>query len=242
VNYVNILSFYDFIIVTEPIQCENMISFNLAVERGIVLKSITVNGSLKIRTQKKIFIYQFSRDGEWPVIDCLDQSLFNENSHLIHFHQLSQIIQIKFYEDDPEDVMIKLKNGEFKTQISIKDNFNTFKKRMISNFYIKKDIIIGNYFENKDNSYNTVMPVNNELWLHVQIRNNLIKTTIIQIAEVKNAIISVKTQNGRFSLISPYLIGWNVNSVKYNINMLSGVNDKEVTIKLNKFIAILMKQ
>jgi hypothetical protein len=40
-------------IVTESIQCESIISFKLADERGIIFKSITMNGSLKIRTLKK---------------------------------------------------------------------------------------------------------------------------------------------------------------------------------------------
>jgi hypothetical protein len=74
-------------IIIEPIQYKDMISFNLEDERGIVFRSITVNELLKIRSLKKILKYQFSR--EWSVIDCLDENLFNDNSHLIHFHQFS---------------------------------------------------------------------------------------------------------------------------------------------------------
>jgi hypothetical protein len=56
------------------------------------------------------------------------------------------VIQFKFYEDDPEDITFKFKNGNFTTQISIRDNFKKFKKRLISNYYVGKDIRIGNVF------------------------------------------------------------------------------------------------
>jgi hypothetical protein len=39
--------------------------------------------------------------------------------------------------------------------------------------------------------------------------------------------------NGRINFIAPYFTGWNVDAIKCYINMLSGVNDKEVTVKIN---------
>jgi hypothetical protein len=51
-------------IILEPIQCNNMLRFELANEDGIVFKSITINGLLKIRSLKKILKYQFGKEGE----------------------------------------------------------------------------------------------------------------------------------------------------------------------------------
>jgi hypothetical protein len=80
-------------IILEPIQCDNMIRFELAKEDGVVFKSITVNGLLKIRSLKKILKYQLGKEVEWPIIDCLDESFFNDYTQLCHFHQYSNIIQ-----------------------------------------------------------------------------------------------------------------------------------------------------
>jgi hypothetical protein len=73
----------------------------------------------------------------------LGESFFNDYTQLSHFHQYSNVIQFKFYEDDPEDIAVK------------------------------------------------------------------------------------------FNLITRYFTGLNVDAIKYYINMLSGVNDKEVTVKIN---------
>jgi hypothetical protein len=111
-----------------------MLKFELANEDGIIFKSITINGLLKIRSLKKILKYQFGKRGEWPIIDCLDENFFNDYTQLSHFHQYSNIIQFKIYADDPEDITVKFNNGDFRTQISIRDNFKKFKKRLINNF------------------------------------------------------------------------------------------------------------
>jgi hypothetical protein len=63
-------------------------------------------------------------------------------------------------------------------------------------------------FGNEYNLYNTVLPIRDEIWLHIPIRD-------------------------KFNLITPYFIGWNLDAIKSYINMLSGVNDKEVTVKIN---------
>jgi hypothetical protein len=63
---------------TEPIHCDNMLRFQLANEDGVIVKAITINGLLKIRTLKKILKYQFQKEREWPTIDCLDEKFFND--------------------------------------------------------------------------------------------------------------------------------------------------------------------
>jgi hypothetical protein len=90
----------------EPLNCENMIRFNLANEFGIYA-SITVNGLLKIRTLKKILKYHSSREGEWPIIDLYDDTFFNDFTQLEHFHRYSDTVQIKFYPDDSEEIYIQ---------------------------------------------------------------------------------------------------------------------------------------
>jgi hypothetical protein len=60
-------------IILEPIQCDNMLKFEFANEDGMIFKSITINGLLKIRSLKKILKYQFGKGGEWSIIDCLDE-------------------------------------------------------------------------------------------------------------------------------------------------------------------------
>jgi hypothetical protein len=167
------------------------------------------------------------------MIECLDENLFNDYTKLNHFHQFSNIIQFKFYEDSPEDIFVKFKNGNFRTQISIRDNFKKFKKRLINNFYIGKDVIIGDIFGNEYNLYNTVMPIKDEIWLHILTRDNLNNTTTKVIAELKETNFNIKTMNGRINFIAPYFTGWNVDAIKYYMNMLIGVNDKEVTVKIN---------
>jgi hypothetical protein len=218
----------------EPLECDNMIKFNIANEYGIY-KSITVNELLKIRTLKKILKYHFSKEEEWPTIECLDDNFFNDYTQLSHFHQYSDTMQVKFYPDEPEDVYIKFRNGDFKTQISIRDNFQKLKKRLISNFYIGKDVIIGDAFGNEYNPYSTIMPIKDELYLHIPIRDNLNNTTIWKMAELKNTNIFIKSINGRFNIETPYFTAWNVDAIKHYINMLSGTNDKEVTIKINNY-------
>jgi hypothetical protein len=93
-------------------------------------------------------------------------------------------------------VYIKFRNGDFKTQISIRDNFRKLKKRLISNFYIGKDVIIGDAFGNEYNLYSTVMPIKDELYLHIPIRDNLNNTTIWKMVELKNTNIIIKSING----------------------------------------------
>jgi hypothetical protein len=39
--------------------------------------------------------------------------------------------------------------------------------------------------------------------------------------------------NDRINFMAPYFMGWNVDAIKCYINMLYGVNDKEVSIKIN---------
>jgi hypothetical protein len=104
---------------------------------------------------------------------------------------------------------------------------------LISNFYIGKDVIIGDIFGNEYNFYNTVKPIKDEIWLHIPVRNNLDNTTAITMAELKNTNVNIKTKNGRFNLMTPYFTCWNVEAIKHYINMLSGVNDREVTVKIN---------
>jgi hypothetical protein len=158
----------------EPNECENMITFNIQNEFGIYT-TITVNGLLKTRTLKKILKFHFSKEGEWPTMEYFDDNFFNDYTQLNHFQQYSDTIRIKFYPDEPENVYIKYQNGDFKTQISIRDNFQKLKKRLISNFYIGKDIMIGNAFGNEYNSYITVMPIKDNLYLHIPIRDNFQK-------------------------------------------------------------------
>jgi hypothetical protein len=210
-----------------------MLRFELANDNGVIFKAITINGLLKIRTVKKILKYQFHREGKWPIIDYLDENFFNDYTQLSHFHQNSYVIQVKFYADDPEDVTVKFKNGNFTTQISIRDNFKKFKKRLINNFYIGKDILVGDMFGNEYNLYNTVMPIKDEIWLHILIRDNSNKTTMTTLAELKETNLNIKTRNGEFNCRVTYFTEWNVDAIKYYINMLSGVNDKNVTIKIN---------
>jgi hypothetical protein len=80
----------------EPLQCDNMLEFNLANDNGIIYKSITVNGLLKIRTLKKVLKFHPIKEGEWAIIECLDENFFNDYTQLNHFHQYSETIQIKF--------------------------------------------------------------------------------------------------------------------------------------------------
>jgi hypothetical protein len=204
---------------SEPIQCDNM------------SESITINGLFKIRSLKKILKYQFGK--EWPIIDCLDENFFNDYTQLNHFHQYSNTIQFKFYSDDPEVITVKFRNGDFRAQISVRDNLKKFKKRLISNFYIGKDIIIEDVFGNEYNLYNTVMPIKDEIWLHIPVRDNLNNTTTITMAELKNTNVNIKMKNSKFNLITTYFTEWNIDAIKYYINMLSGVNDKKVTVKVN---------
>jgi hypothetical protein len=62
-----------------PLNCENMVSFNIANEFGTYI-TITVNGQLKIRSLKKILKYHFSKEGEWPIFDLYDDNLFNADT------------------------------------------------------------------------------------------------------------------------------------------------------------------
>jgi hypothetical protein len=73
---------------TEPIHCDNMLRFELANEDEAIFKAITINGLLKIRTLKKILKYQFDKEGEWPIIDCLDEKIFKDYTQLNHFDVL----------------------------------------------------------------------------------------------------------------------------------------------------------
>jgi hypothetical protein len=160
-----------------PLECENMIKFNIANELGIYT-TITVNGLLKIRSLKKILKFHFAKEGEWPMIELFDDNYFNDYTQLNHFRQFTDTISIKFYPEEPEEVSIKYHNGEFKTQISIRDNFKKLKKRIVNNFYIRTDIKIGDAFGNEYNSYIPVMPIKDNLYLHIPIRNNQNNTVI----------------------------------------------------------------
>jgi hypothetical protein len=77
------------------------------------------------------------------------------------------------------------------------------------------------------------MPIKNEIWLHIPIRDNLNNVATIAIGELKETNIDIKTKECIFNLRSPYFTGWNVDAIKSYINMLSGVNDKEVTVRIN---------
>jgi hypothetical protein len=107
----------------KQIGCGNLIRFDIANEDGPIFDAVTMNGQLKIRTLKKIIKYRYHKGGECSVINYLNEIMFNDYSQLEHFYQYFPIIQVKFYDDNSEDITIKCKNGEFKTQISIRDNF-----------------------------------------------------------------------------------------------------------------------
>jgi hypothetical protein len=109
------------------------------------------------------------------------------------------------------------------------------KKRLISNFYIGKDIKIGDAFGNEYNSYITVMPIKDNLYLHIPIRDNQNNTTRLEMAEFRYTNFEWKSINGRMEITTPYFTAWNVDAIKYYINMLSGSNDKEVTVRINNF-------
>jgi hypothetical protein len=117
----------------------------------------------------------------------------------------------------------------------IRDNFRKPKKRLVSNFYIGKDIMIGDAFGNEYNSYITVMPIKDNLYLHIPIRDNLNNTTKWEMVELRNINVEMKSINGRMEITTPYFTAWNVDAVKYYINMLNGTNDREVTIKINNY-------
>jgi hypothetical protein len=91
---------------------------------------------------------------------------------LNQFKQATDTILIKFLPDETEEISIKYHNGEFKTHGSIRDNFKKLKKRIISNFYIGSDIKIGDAFGNEYNLYAPVMPIKDNLYIHIPIRNN----------------------------------------------------------------------
>jgi hypothetical protein len=99
-------------------------------------------------------------------------------------------------------------------------------------------VIIGDVFGNEYNLYNTVMPIKDEIWLHIPLKNHSDNTTTITMAELKNTNINIKMKNGRFNLIILYFTGWNIKSIKYYVNMLSGLNDREVTIKINNLYCV----
>jgi hypothetical protein len=167
--------------------------------------------------------------------ELFDDNYFNDYTQLDHFHHYTDIINVRFYPDDPEEVYIKYHNGDFKTHISIRDNFAKLKKRLINNFYIGKDIKIGDAFGNEYNSYIPVMPIKDNLYLHAPIRNN--QTNIInwEMAEIRYTNYKTKSINGRTEIVLPYFIAWNVDAIKYYVNLLCGTNDKEVTVRINNF-------
>jgi hypothetical protein len=211
-----------------------MITFNLTNEYGVYI-TITVNGQLKIRSFKKILKYHFSKEGEWPIFDLYDDNLFNDHSQLELFHRYSQTIYVKFYPEEPEEALIRYRNGDFKTSVSIRDNFHTFKKRLIRNFYIGKDVKICDAFGNEYNSYVPVQPIKDDLYLYIPIRDNQNNMTTWEIAELKVTNFKTKSKIGRMDIVTPYFSAWNVEALKFYINMLCGTNDKETTIFINNY-------
>jgi hypothetical protein len=63
-------------------------------------------------------------------------------------------------------------------------------------------------------------------------------TTIWKMVELKNTNIIIKSINGWFNIETPYFTAWNVDAIKYYINMLSGTNDKEVTINQQSLLRL----
>jgi hypothetical protein len=54
-------------------------------------------------------------------------------------------------------------------------------------------------------------------------------------AEVKYTNYIMKSINGRIEIMLPYFTAWNVDAIKYYINLINGVNDKEAVIRNNNF-------
>jgi hypothetical protein len=106
---------------------------------------------------------------------------------------------------------------------------------LISNCYIGRDIKIGDAFGNEYNSCITVMPIKENLYLYVPIRDNQNNTTKWEMAELRYTNFKMKSINDRMEILTPYFTAWNVDAVKYYINMLSGTNDKDVTVRVNNF-------
>jgi hypothetical protein len=79
----------------DPLDCENLVKFNIANEMGIYT-TITVNGLLKIRTLKKILKFHFAKEGKWPIIELFDDKYFNDFTQLDHFRQFTDTISVKF--------------------------------------------------------------------------------------------------------------------------------------------------
>jgi hypothetical protein len=120
--------------ILNQIEYKNLIRFDIANEDGNMFDSVMVNEQLKLRILKKILKFRDDKSGELHVINYLNEIIFNDYSQLEHFHQYLPLIQIKFYQDNSKDINIKYKNGEFKYQICIKDNFKNFKKKLCEIF------------------------------------------------------------------------------------------------------------
>jgi hypothetical protein len=79
------------------------------------------------------------------------------------------------------------------------------------------------------------MPIKDNLYLYVPIRDNQNNTTKWEAAELKITSFKTKSINGRMEILTPYFSAWNADALKFYINMLYGTNDKEVTIRINNF-------
>jgi hypothetical protein len=115
------------------------------------------------------------------------------------------------------------------------DNFRKLKKRMINNFYIGRDAIIADAFGNEYNESSAVLPIKDNLFLHNPIRDNQNNTSIMKMAEIKYTNYQIKSNRNRIEILLPYFTAWNVNAIKLYANLLSGKNDKEVTVFLNGY-------
>jgi hypothetical protein len=79
------------------------------------------------------------------------------------------------------------------------------------------------------------MPIKDNLYLYVPIRDNQNNTTKCEAAELKITSFKTKSINDRMEILTPYFSAWNVDALKFYINMLCGTNDKEVTIRIDNF-------
>jgi hypothetical protein len=79
------------------------------------------------------------------------------------------------------------------------------------------------------------MPIKDNLYIHIPIRNNQNNTVIWDMAEVKYTNYKMKSINGRIEIMLPYFTAWNVDAIKYYINLINGVNDKDAVIRINNF-------
>jgi hypothetical protein len=140
----------------EKFRCEDLIDVVITNENMSLFDSIKVNKYLKVRTIKKILKHRYALKYEWPIVYSVDETNYDDYSQIERYLQFNSMISINFHNDDSIEIMIRDRNGEFKYQVSIKDNFRILKNNLCKEMFLGEDIILADAFGNRFSEFNAV--------------------------------------------------------------------------------------